>query len=69
MLDLSSSTFASTTVSSTLARVNDWLQTTFGVDLYEVVAKVIDFVILIVRVTINILLEILPKIRDFLGSF
>ncbi|OGY97974.1 MAG: hypothetical protein A2855_02350 [Candidatus Liptonbacteria bacterium RIFCSPHIGHO2_01_FULL_57_28] len=69
MLDLSSSTFASTTVSSTLARVNDWLQATFGVDLYEVVAKVIDFVILIVRVTINILLEILPKIRDFLGSF
>lgn len=68
-IGVSSSTFASSTVSSTVLEVNEWLQDKFGVDLYEVINKIIAFMIVVVKVTINVLLEILPKIRDFLSNY
>lgn len=68
-ISISSSTFASSTVSSTISKVNDWIEGKWGIDLYEIITRIINFVILIVKLSINVLLEILPKIRDFLSSY
>lgn len=68
-LEISSSTFGSSTVSSTVADVNNWLQENLGMDLYEIINKIIAFMIAVVKIAINVLLEILPKVRDFLSAY
>jgi hypothetical protein len=66
---VSSSTFASSSVSSTVADINDWFQKTLGLDFYEVLTKVIGFMIFAVKLAINMLLEILPKIQDWISAY
>lgn len=68
-ISISSSTFASSTVSSTISKVNDWIKGKLGIDLYQVINRIINFMILIVKLSINVLLDILPKIRDFLSAY
>lgn len=68
-LEISSSTFGSSTVSSTIADVNDWFRENLGMDLYQIINKIIAFMIAVVKIAINVLLEILPKVRDFLSAY
>lgn len=68
-INVSSSTFASSSVSSTVAQANDWLQKKFGIDLFHLLNKVISFIILVIKLAINVLLEILPKIQQFLSAY
>lgn len=68
-IEVSSSTFSSTTVSSTISEINDWTKENLGMDLYQIVNKIIEFTIKVLKISINVLLEILPKIRDFLSEY
>jgi hypothetical protein len=67
-LIINSSTFASSSISSTIAHASDWLDEKFGVDLFEILNKVIAFVLSALKISINVLMEILPKIKEFLSN-
>ena len=67
-LIISSSTFASSSISSTIAYASDWLDKKFGVDLFDILNKVIAFVLSALKISINVLMEILPKIKEFLSN-
>ena len=65
---VSSSTFASSSISSTIAHASDWLDEKFGIDLFEILNKVISFVLTALKISISVLMEILPKIKEFLSN-
>jgi hypothetical protein len=40
----------------------------FGIDFFGILNKIISFVLTALKISINVLMEILPKIKEFLSN-
>lgn len=50
-----------------LDNTNAWFKEMLGVDLLEIIAKLLGVIVFLIKMVIDILLQILPRIRDLLS--